>query len=69
MLEGTEQFRNIRKFIVHKNWNNETLDNDIALLVLDEPLEFVNYTSPITLRGPDWELPGKAFSINFDSFA
>ena len=57
VAEGTEQIRNVRKFILHPGWNNETLDNDIALLVLERPLEFVNYTSPITLRGPDWELP------------
>lgn len=51
--EGTEQIRNVSRAIIHEHWDLPTKDNDIALLVLDEPLRFDNYTSPIQLAAQE----------------
>ena len=56
--DSAEQIRNVSHVFVHKNWNSKTWDNDIAVLVLNQSLEFNDHVRPITLRGPDWELPG-----------
>ena len=50
--EGNEQVRNVIQRISHENWTGSldtVMDNDIALLVLDEPLEFNNFTKPIRI--------------------
>ena len=47
--EGTEQIRRVSRLILHEHYDSETSDNDIALLVLDEPLEFNNRTQPIRI--------------------
>ena len=46
-LEGTEQVRNISEIIRHDQYNRRTFDHDIALLVLDQPLEFDDFMRPI----------------------
>ena len=48
-LEGTEQIRNIRQVIVHENWDAQTFDNNVAILVLEDPLRFDNYTRIINI--------------------
>ncbi|KAL7639031.1 UNVERIFIED_CONTAM: hypothetical protein RMT77_010565 [Armadillidium vulgare] len=41
--------RNIVKIIMHENYNKQTVDNDIALLQLDQPIEFNKAISPVCL--------------------
>ena len=57
--EKGEQPRNVTDLILHPKWDNQTWENDIAILVLDEPLEFDENVRPILLwdsnSGP---LPG-----------
>ena len=47
---GTEQVCSVGRAIIHENYNTTTWDNDIALLILNEPLRFDDYTKPIRLR-------------------
>ena len=46
-----EQVRNVSHIILHAGWNRSasTNGNDIAILVLDSPLHFDNYTSLIPI--------------------
>ncbi|XP_060937487.1 suppressor of tumorigenicity 14 protein homolog [Limanda limanda] len=43
------QRRNVKKIISHPDYNQMTFDYDIALLELNEPLEFTNTLQPICL--------------------
>ncbi|KAM4526304.1 mast cell tryptase-like [Fundulus diaphanus] len=45
----TEVSRDIVKIIVHPKFNNNTLDNDIALLKLSSSVKFTNYIRPVCL--------------------
>ena len=56
--DNTGQMRSATHLFVHQNWNNITFDNDIAILVLNQALDFNEYVKPIQLRDPSWELPG-----------
>ena len=53
VIDEGEQVRNVSRIILHKAWNpnpkSKSFDNDIAILVLDEPLEFSHYVSPIEI--------------------
>ena len=44
---------------MHKAYNDTTYNNDIAILVLSQPLNFDDRVKPIQLRDPRWELPGR----------
>ena len=48
-FDDTVQKRNVRTVIPHGMYNSRTLDNNIALIVLEEPLRFDDYTSPIEI--------------------
>ena len=52
-LDGTEQERTVEEIIVHEDHNPRTYDNDIALVVLHEPLRFDNYTKPVHILRPE----------------
>ena len=55
-----EQIRNVIRLTIHEYFDNDTYDNDIALLELNERLHFDNrYVSPITIRDSALSLPGK----------
>lgn len=43
------QRRQVKRIISHPDYNQMTFDYDIALLELDEPLEFSNTIQPICL--------------------
>ncbi|XP_064019859.1 ovochymase-2 isoform X2 [Pogoniulus pusillus] len=43
------QKRSVKQYIIHPSFNKTTLDSDIALLQLDEPLEFNHYVRPVCL--------------------
>ena len=49
VAEDGEQVRNVSQIILHDGWNMKTLENDIAILVLNEPLQFDNYTRSIDI--------------------
>ena len=48
-LEGAEQVRTVERIIIHENYNPRNYDNDIALVVLRDPLRFDDFTKPINL--------------------
>ena len=56
-FDGTEQVRTVKRIIIHENYDPPTFDNDIALLVLEEPLRFDNNTRFIEI--PRWNLSRK----------
>lgn len=39
----------MKQYIVHQDFNEITMDSDIALLQLTEPLEFNHYVRPVCL--------------------
>ncbi|OXB55598.1 hypothetical protein ASZ78_013010 [Callipepla squamata] len=43
------QKRSVKQYIIHPSFNKTTMDSDIALLQLAEPLEFNHYVSPVCL--------------------
>lgn len=45
----TERVHTIKRVIPHEKFDIKTLNNDIALLILKEPLRFTEYVSPICL--------------------
>ena len=57
--EKGEQPRNVTDLILHPKWDNQTWENDIAILVLNESLKFDDKVRPILLRDSKSEpLPG-----------
>ncbi|XP_053722164.1 chymotrypsin-like protease CTRL-1 [Synchiropus splendidus] len=44
-----EVARNLSRVIVHPDYNNQTLDNDITLLKMETPVSFNNYIRPVCL--------------------
>ncbi|XP_055500689.1 coagulation factor X-like [Leucoraja erinacea] len=52
--EGTEQVINISRTYIHSRYSQVTFENDIALLQLEMPIQFNNYTSPICLPEVDF---------------
>ncbi|NXW97198.1 OVCH2 protein, partial [Larus smithsonianus] len=43
------QKSSVKQYIIHPSFNKTTMDSDIALLQLAEPLEFNHYVSPVCL--------------------
>lgn len=43
------QKRSVKQYIIHPSFNKTTMDSDIALLQLAEPLEFNHYVHPVCL--------------------
>ncbi|NXW31169.1 OVCH2 protein, partial [Phaetusa simplex] len=43
------QKRSVKQYIIHPSFNKTTMDSDIALLQLAEPLEFNDYVRPVCL--------------------
>ena len=58
----SEPSRGILEAILHPNYDNVSMDNDIALLRLDRPVPIFYNGSSITapLPQPNWSYPGKA---------
>lgn len=51
--------KTVRRMIVHRDYNPETFDNDIALLELDTPFELKPHVVPICLPDQDYHLVGE----------
>ncbi|KFO84334.1 Ovochymase-2, partial [Buceros rhinoceros silvestris] len=47
--EEYRQKRSVKKYLIHPSFNQTTMDSDIALLRLAEPLEFNQYVRPVCL--------------------
>ncbi|NWU96699.1 OVCH2 protein, partial [Upupa epops] len=47
--QENRQERSVRQYVIHPNFNKTTMDFDIALLQLAEPLEFNHYVRPVCL--------------------
>ncbi|XP_067848566.1 coagulation factor X-like [Heptranchias perlo] len=52
--EGFEQTLNVSRINIHSRYTQATFENDIALLELETPIEFNNYTIPICLPETDF---------------
>ncbi|XP_054828432.1 ovochymase-2 [Eublepharis macularius] len=50
--ESNSQKRVVKKYIIHPDFNSTTMDSDIALVQLNEPLEF-NHVRPVCLPEKD----------------
>ena len=60
-----EQIRNVSDVIIHEDWNSRgLLENDIAILVLEDPLHFDRYIQPIDVAKGDETRAGN--SNDFD---
>ncbi|XP_043512078.1 serine protease nudel-like isoform X2 [Frieseomelitta varia] len=47
------QFRRARYMILHSQYDPRSMRNDIAMIMLDDPLRFNRWVRPICLPGPD----------------
>jgi len=52
-----EQRVSVQRLIKHKMYNDDTSENDIAILKLSKSLEFNRYVQPACLPKPDYEYP------------
>ncbi|XP_067896217.1 coagulation factor X-like isoform X7 [Heterodontus francisci] len=52
--EGSEQTLNVSHIHIHSRYSQATFENDLALLRLETPIEFNNYTIPICLPETDF---------------
>ena len=58
--ENREQIRRVTRVVTHENYEASTWKNDIALLELDQSLDFdYKLVGPVMLRDPQWSLPGR----------
>jgi secreted trypsin-like serine protease len=55
-FEDTTVTANVIQVIVHPNYNEDTLEDDIALLKLNVPVPFTSYINPICLPTSDHNL-------------
>ena len=54
--EATRRQRmKVKTITVHPRWNPETIENDLAILELTEPVTFNEYVQPVCLPGPTAE--------------
>ena len=57
--DGTGQVQRVQELKKHDNFNAETTENDIALLLLTEALTINDYVRPVQLWQQSWDLPGE----------
>lgn len=56
--------RNVIEIIEHENYDNNTADNDIALLKLDKPLQFSKVIEPVKLPSPEEDFTGQLVTVS-----
>ncbi|XP_032393452.1 serine protease 33 isoform X2 [Etheostoma spectabile] len=56
-LNPNEVSRSLSRLILNPNYNSDTMDNDIALLLLSYPVTFTNYIRPVCLAPADGTYP------------
>ncbi|XP_043540956.1 coagulation factor X-like, partial [Chiloscyllium plagiosum] len=52
--EGNERIHNVSQIHIHSRYSQATFENDIALLKLETPIEFNNFSIPICLPETDF---------------
>ena len=60
--EGPEQNRDVEKFVVHEDYNRTNLDNDIALIILKEPVAIDPTVGTVCLPNPDEDIEDILYS-------
>ncbi|GBL89638.1 Serine proteinase stubble [Araneus ventricosus] len=58
------EMRRVKRMIVHRHYNPQNFDNDIALLELDPPVVFRPHISPICLPEPDEDFTGRSAFVS-----
>lgn len=48
-VDPSQTMYHVQNIIMHENYDNQTLKNDIALLRLVEPIQFTTYVSPVCI--------------------
>ncbi|CAL1291134.1 unnamed protein product [Larinioides sclopetarius] len=51
--------RNVKRMVVHRHYNAQTFENDLALLEMEAPVEFLPYVVPICLPHRNEDFTGK----------
>ncbi|NXD76216.1 OVCH2 protein, partial [Halcyon senegalensis] len=57
------QKRSVKQYLIHPSFNETTLDSDIALLHLAEPLEFNRYVRPVCLPAAEQPLQPSSLCV------
>ncbi|XP_071945875.1 trypsin-like [Antedon mediterranea] len=52
-IDSNQKSYGVSNVFLHENYNDRTLDNDIALLKLDSTVQFTKYISPVCLPDKD----------------
>jgi len=60
MDDGTEQWRNASRMLLHAGYDDDTFENDIALMWVDRPFTFNAYVEPVQLPPPMLFIAGPA---------
>lgn len=55
--------RGAKKKVVHPRYNFFTYENDLALVQLDEPIEYQPHVGPICLPPEDFEIVGRNATV------
>ncbi|XP_051778724.1 ovochymase-2 isoform X1 [Erpetoichthys calabaricus] len=62
--DASEQKRSVKKVIIHPRYNDSTLDYDLALLLLEDALQYNKNVRPVCLPHANWTLePGKICTV------
>lgn len=56
--------RNVKKMIVHRDYNSQTFENDLALLKMDQPVEFQPHIVAICLPEDNEDFTGKIAHVS-----
>ncbi|XP_067138471.1 serine protease filzig-like [Centruroides vittatus] len=56
--------RNVKKMIVHRDYNSQTFENDLALLQMDQPVEFQPHIVAICLPDDKEDFTGKIAHVS-----
>lgn len=68
--EGTEQESRVEETFLHPDYDDQTVNNDVALLKLRHPLKFNQHVRPICLPDPtdDLKIQTRAVIIGWGKY-
>jgi len=66
-ISGNEQTRSVTRIFAHKQFNSDTMENDIAVLAIDKPFTLNKYVSPIALPKPGQVTTGELIVSGYGS--
>ena len=52
LVADNERNYTIKSVMIHENYNSTSLENDLALVITDIPIEYNNHTSPLCIPDP-----------------